>query len=344
MSKPSLGRIVASAPVPQPTTNFAPIWLMDALGYAAEEGLDFRIELAGTPRDAADAVISGGGDFTFINIVFTLLARDRGVPLGPFYAFVRAQNRSFSVPRDSTIQSLADLRGKTIGLYYNDPELFQFACAALRSAGVDPQSEVSFVTLPGTPLDAERMATALRDNEVQAVWQLDVFAGFMAAEGMPLRLLPAPALDRLTPSSCLIALDANLAGRPDAFAALGRSLAKATLFTLTNPAAAVQLMWERYPGAAPETAALRERAFKRELAALEVRIANQRIDQAPAAQWGAITEAEMVAWQDFMLDTHAITTRRTPSTYFSNAFVATYNDFDPAPVIAAARNFKLTPP
>jgi NitT/TauT family transport system substrate-binding protein len=344
MSKTSLGRIVVSAPVPQPTTNFAPIWLMDALGYAADEGLDLRIELTGTPKDAADAVISGSADLTFINIVFTLLARDRGVPLRPFYGFVRAQNRSFSVPRGSTIHSLADLRGKTIGLYYNDPELFEFACAALRGAGIDPQSDVTFVLLPGTPLDAERMAAAVRDNEVQAVWQLDVFAGFMAGEGVPMRLLPAPALDRLTPSSCLNALDANLAARPAAFAALGRSLAKATLFTLTNPAAAVQIMWDRYPGAAPQSAAKRKQAFKRELAALEVRVANQRIDQAPGAQWGAITEAEMAAWQEFLLETRAITTRRAPSDYYSDAFVATYNDFDPAPVIAAARDFKLMPP
>jgi NitT/TauT family transport system substrate-binding protein len=344
MSKPSLGRIVASAPVPQPTTNFAPIWLMDALGYAEEEGIDFRIELAGTPKDAADAVISGKGDFTFINIVFTLLARDRGVPLRPFYGFVRRQNRSFSVPLDSTIRSLADLRGKTIGLYYNDPELFEFACATLRGAGIDPQTDVRFVDLPGTPLDAERMAAAVRDNEVQAVWQLDVFAGFMAGEGVPVRLLPAPALDRLTPSSCLIAMDGNLAARPAAFAALGRSLAKATLFTLTNPAAAVQIMWDRYPGAAPGSAAQRKQAFKRELAALEVRVANQRVDQAPGAQWGAITEAEMAAWQEFMLETRAITTRRAPSAYYSDAFVGTYNDFDPAPVIAAARDFTVTPP
>src|ERR1700678_4578658 len=118
MSKPSLGRIVASAPVPQPTTNFAPIWLMDALGYSEEEGIDLRIELAGTPKDAADAVISGRGDLTFINIVFTLLARDRGVPLRPFYGFVRGQNRSFSVPCE---RSLADWQlsaraSKQIGL------------------------------------------------------------------------------------------------------------------------------------------------------------------------------------------------------------------------------------
>jgi hypothetical protein len=37
-------------------------------------------------------------------------------------------------------------------------------------------------------LDAERIAAAIRAGEVDAVWQLDVLAGFMAAEGVPLRL------------------------------------------------------------------------------------------------------------------------------------------------------------
>jgi ABC-type nitrate/sulfonate/bicarbonate transport system substrate-binding protein len=92
-----LGRLTLLVPVPHPTTNFAPVWLVEALGYAADEGLDFRIELVGTPKAAADGVIAGRGDMTFINIVFTLLARDRGAPFCPFYAFVRTQNRSFTV-------------------------------------------------------------------------------------------------------------------------------------------------------------------------------------------------------------------------------------------------------
>ena len=50
MNKPSLGRIVASAPVPQPTTNFAPIWLIDGLGYAAEEGSIFGLNSRARPR------------------------------------------------------------------------------------------------------------------------------------------------------------------------------------------------------------------------------------------------------------------------------------------------------
>ena len=327
--------VVVAAPVPHPTTNFAPVWLMNALGYAAHEGIDLSIEIAGTPKNAANTVMSGQADATFINVVFTLLARDRGDPLRPFYAFVRSQNRAFSVPRESGIRSLGELRGKTIGLHYDDPELFDFACATLRSEGVDPKADVEFVTLPGTPLDAPRMAAAIREGEVQAVWQLDVLAGFMAGEGVHLRLLPAPAIDRLTPSSCLNALDATLAARPAVFGALGRSLAKATLFALVNPRAAIEIVWERYPDARP--AGRETQAMRRELAALEVRLAGHRIERAPDPRWGAITAGEMAAWQDFLLATGAIATRRDPAAYFSNALVSIYNDFDPAPVIAAAR-------
>jgi NitT/TauT family transport system substrate-binding protein len=286
-------------------------------------------------------VIGGRGDMTFINIVFTLLARDRGETFRPFYAFVRTQNRSFSVKRESPIKSLAELRGKTIGLHYDDPELFEFACAALRGAGLDPTRDVAFRTLPGTPLDASRMAAAIREGEVDAVWQLDVLAGFMVAEGVPLRLLASPLIDPLTPSSSFNACDASLARRPEAFGAFGRALAKATLFALTNPEAAIRLMWQRYPDSAPRPGEDRDHVFRRELAALRVRLKGHRIDDAPVPKWGAITEREIAAWQDFLIKTGAIKTRRPPHAYYSDALVAAYNEFDPAPVVAAARNFSL---
>src|SRR5581483_1896310 len=118
MSTP-LGRMRILVPAPFPTTNFAPIWLVYALGYGAEEGLAVEIDLehGGSPKQAVEGVIAGLGDMTFVNIVFMLLARDRGVPLKPFYGFVRAQNRSFTVPRNSPITRLSELRGKRIGLH-----------------------------------------------------------------------------------------------------------------------------------------------------------------------------------------------------------------------------------
>ena len=336
MADAHYGELKLVVAVPHPTTNFAPIWLLEALGYATEDGLDLTIECLDNPKAAVEAVIAGRSDTTFVNIVFTFLARDRGVPLCPYYAFVRGQNRAFSVPQSSPIKSLGELRGQTIGLHYNDPELFEYACAALTAAGVDPKREVEFKLLPGSPLDAPRMAAAIRTAEVQAVWQLDVLTGFMEAEGVPLRLLPSAALDLLTPSSSFNALDKNLEARPEAFGALGRAVAKATLFALTNPEAAIRLLWKHYPSGAPP-AAEREQAFRRELAALKVRLAGQRIEGSSDPRWGAITEKEAAAYQEFLLGTGALKTRRDPAVYFSNDLVPYFNDFDSAPVIEAAR-------
>lgn len=333
-----LGRLTVLAPVPVPTPNFAPVWLAACLGYAAEDGLDLAIECVGTPKDAADGVAVGRGDATFVNIVFALLARDRGVPMCPFYAFVRTQNRAFSVPADSPIRSLAGLRGKTVGLHYNDPELFDFACVALRGEGVDPLTEVTFRPLDGSPLDAERMAASVRSGEVDAVWQLDVLTGFLAAEGVATRLLPAPMIDRLTPSSSFMALDATLAAQPEAFGVLGRALAKATVFALTNPEAAIRTLWQAYPESAPAPDQA-DTAFRRDLAALRVRLAGHRIDAAPIPRWGAISEREIAAWLDVLLATKAIAPPRPVREWFSDALIDMFNAFDPEPIVAAAQSW-----
>ena len=336
----SLGRLTVLASVPHVTANFAPIWLAKDLGYTAAEGLDVTVEIAGSPKDAVEGVIAGRGDLSFVNIVFSFLAYDRGAPYRPFYAFVRRQNRSFSVPETSPIRSLGELRGKVIGLHYDDPELRAFARAALVGAGVDPERDVVFKPLAGSPLDAPKMAAMIRSGEVAAVWQLDVLSGLMAGEGLPLRSLPAPEIDGLTPSSCLEAMEDALAERPAVFAAFGRAVAKATLFALTNPAAAVRILWQHHPDAGPAPGEDPAHAFRRELAALEVRLASQRIEGAPDPRWGAITEREAAAWQEFLLSTGAIASRRPPAIYYSNALVDAFNAFDPGEVIDRATNTK----
>ncbi len=187
------------------------------------------------------------------------------------------------------------------------------------------------------------MAEPVRNGTVQAIWQLDVFAGFMAAEGVPVRLLPAPMIDKLTPTSSFNALENTVESRSAAFAALGRAIAKATIFALTNPEGAIRLMWDRYPDSAPGAGDDPERAFRRELAALNVRLEGHRIDRAAIAQWGAISADEMAAWQEFLLATKAIGTRRDPSILFSDALVAEFNAFDPDPVIVEAKGYSGSP-
>jgi NitT/TauT family transport system substrate-binding protein len=124
------------------------------------------------------------------------------------------------------------------------------------------------------------------------------------------------------------------------FAAYGRAIAKATLFTLTNPEAAIRLLWRHVaetrpaPGTEPQ-------ALARDRAVLQARLDNLGIGDGADARWGAIAEAEIAAWQDFMLGTGAIRRRRPPRDYFDDSLVDAFNAFDPAPIVTAARSFAL---
>ena len=335
--RPSLGSLKILAPVPYVPAGYAPVLMAQSMGYAAQEGLDLRVVAGGSPRQSIEGVVAGDG-IGFVNMVFNFLIRDRGQPFRSFFSIARRQNRSFAVPVGSTIASLSGLKGKVIGLHF--PDLLDFANAALAGAGLDPKSDVRFVPLPGSPLDEERMVASVRSGEVDAVWQIDLNYGLFKTAGLPLQRLSAPAIDRLTPSACLYARDDLLAARPEAFAALGRAVAKGTLFAQTNPEATIRLLWRDVREARPKPGD-EARVMQRDLAVLHDRLALSRIEDAPDTRWGAITSNEVEIWQEFMLATRAIKARRAASEYFTAEFVEQYNDFDAQAVIEQAREFRL---
>jgi NitT/TauT family transport system substrate-binding protein len=331
-----LGTLKILVPTPHIPSGYSPALMAKSLGYAADEGLDLQVVAIGRPLMSVEGAVKGEG-IAFVNMVFNFLIRDQGLPLRSFYSVARKQNRSFAVPLDSPIKGLADLKGKVIGLHY--PDLLEFAYAALAGEGVQ-KDEVKFIPLPGTPLDEKKMVKCVRDNEVQAIWQIDHNYGLFAAEDLPLRQLSAPMIDRLTPSACFYANDELLKSRPEAFAVLGRAVSKATVFAVENPEAVVRLLWRDVPEARPAPGD-EQRIMRRDLAILKHRLSLCCFDDAADPRWGAITLPEIDRWQNFMIETKAIKKRRDPQDYFLNDLVGEYNNFSGAAVVEQARNFKV---
>jgi NitT/TauT family transport system substrate-binding protein len=331
---PSDRSVRVLGPVPYIPVGYAPMVLVQALGYAREAGVDARIEPDGTPDEVIEAVAAGRTDVGFVNTVFGLLKLDRGRPLKAFYSFARKTNRTFAVPEASPIRRLADLKGATIGLHF--PDLLELAKAALVDEGVDPERDITFVPLPGDPLDGARMSEPLRAGKIQAIWALDWLYGIFAGEGFPLRRISARTLDRLTPSACMFTSDECLARKREALGVLGQAVARATLFALTNTEAAVRLTWRHVPETrpVPGTEAV---ALERDVGVLAVRLENQRIDDQKDPRWGAITDEEIQAWEEFLHRTGAIKARRPAHEYYTADLVGRFNAFDRDAVVAQAR-------
>ena len=327
------------SPFPHLTPPLAPVFLIDPLGFAAEEGLSVTIEDCGIPSAAYEGVESGRGDLCFVNTVFAFLETDKGNDLIPFSAYVRHQNRAFVVPEGSPARTLDDLKGTTVGLFALDHK--PFARATLMSEGIEADREVSFkVYRHKGSYEADEMVEALRDGTLSSIWLLDVLVGHFEATGIPLRRLPATTVDALTPSACLFSTRKRLQERGGVLARLARAVAKGCVFCAANPDVALKLAWRNVPTSAPK-AGEEDYAYRRDIAALRTRLENQRVDDTSDGRWGYIPEDGMANWQEFMLNTGAIGTRRPATAYFTNDYADAINDFDAGAVVRMAKEHAI---
>jgi NitT/TauT family transport system substrate-binding protein len=114
-------------------------------------------------------------------------------------------------------------------------------------------------------------------------------------------------------------------------------MAKVTVFAMENPEAAVRLMWRQEPQTRPVPAE-EERVLRRDMEILRQRLASFRIDpDDPDQRWGAIDRREIVAWQEFLLASGAITRRLEPELFYTSEFMDAFNDFDQRTVQDQAR-------
>ncbi|MHA6797275.1 ABC transporter substrate-binding protein (plasmid) [Pseudonocardia bannensis] len=315
----------------------AHLLLTDPLGYAEEEGLRLSFDIVDGPDIAVAGAGEGRYDVAVANAVFAFRMRERGAAVRAFYSTCRGVYRSFAVPVDSPISSLADLRGRRIGTDF--PDLLDLAFPTLRDEGLRPEEDVTFlprsIPIPGvapSPEELERIAS----GKLDAIWVLACAYEMLLVEGAQLRRLPTRTLDRLTPSELLYAGEHMLAGNSEALARFGRAVAKASLFCDTDPEAAVRLVWEHFPEARP-AAGDEAQALKRDVAGLRGRTERGLPQHGRVPAWGSITAEEIQQWEDFLLRNGGIGERHPLEEYFEPGLVDAFNDFDADAVRAQAR-------
>jgi NitT/TauT family transport system substrate-binding protein len=307
-----------------------------ALGFDRDEGIEFDFIYTDAPAATARALGTGQCQFAGLNTTVGLMAWEWGFPLRAVYSMSRRTHRWFAVLPDSPIRSLTDLIGTTIACDF--PDLQPLAESALAEEGV-PRGQVTFVGWRGSGMETRHMLEPLKAGVVDGVFLIDWTHGNFIADGFRLRRLPSTALDRINLSSCLWVASPDVERNRDLVVGVGRAMAKATVFALENPAAVVHLMWDQYPETRPTTAE-REHELQRAVEIVRARLDTLTLEDAQDPRWGAMTRKEIVAWQDSLLASGAITRRLDPEAYYNASFVSRFNDFDAARVRERARTFK----
>ena len=235
--------------------------------------------------------------------------------------------------RSSPVKTIADLKGKMLGLSHSGNPVEPMLKAYLADFGVKREEIRSQVV--GNALPA---AEALKSGQIDATMQVTMSYATWREAGYDFRILGEPRQFERLIGAAVGVRRAALAD-PERRAVIVRFLrgwAKTQLFVKTNPQAAVELDYKLFPQAKPRGMSDAD-ALKRGMNAQDAVMDayTNKVD----GRWGAFRPAAFKDYSEFLGIAADVP---DPSPLWTNDLIAEINNFDEAAVIAKARNYKAS--
>ncbi len=305
-----------------------------ALGYWKEEGLDVTVTSVEGSAAGMQQLAAGNLQVVSLGPEEIVIGREKGVKIKGFYVQARETIYRLVVPADSPLQKVADLRGKTIGVPSLASGSVPFAKALVASVGIDPEKDVKILAVGvGAP---GRLALQQKAVDCLALW--DTLQASIENSGMPLRLLDLPMVHEML-GQTLATRDDQVTENAAMLVGFARGVAKATVFGLANPEAAVRIHWKMYPETKPQTGD-EAKALKDALNVFNARFMLQRVDNRPDPRFGIGTPAQWEKLKSIFKDQKFIEGTVPAADLYSAALVDQINKFDRAAIVAQAKAYK----
>jgi NitT/TauT family transport system substrate-binding protein len=209
-------------------------------GFFKEEGLD--VELVRTDWTAMrEGLASGRFHATYSFIMYLMkpieIGQDLKLTGGIHTGCLRVQAKG-----NTGIKSVADLKGKKLGITHMGSPPFLFASRVLTDQGLDPRHDVEWVTMP-----ADTMPKALDQGHVDAVASAEPMGTMLIAKNK-VHTICDQASD--TPYDneycCVVAVNGKFArDHPSGAAKATRALLRGAKWVGANPTAAAKLGVEK---------------------------------------------------------------------------------------------------
>ncbi len=218
-------------------TQYHPFQIAKELGYFAEEGLDVEFQNAGGSSSAIRQVLAGNGDAALPSPGAFLNAVAQGQDLRWVFSYQYANIFTLVTPVDSGISSVADLKGKMVGVSELSGGEVPLIRAVLRAAGLKEGSDVQLVPVgEGSALTVN----ALQNGDVDAYSSSLFDVAAIGAKGIELKvILPDAARD--FPSNGIVVTGAVLKEKRDLIVGFLRAVRKGIVFARQNDEKAFEL-------------------------------------------------------------------------------------------------------
>jgi len=225
---------------PDITPNQNKVYKLDVTPFRASDAT-FRAFEAGQidgGTASANAVITAAAKGLDLRVVASLSLEANGGSV-----------TQYMVKSDAPIRSIADLKGKTIGIVGYRSSIELWARAALAKGGLNPEKDVTWAVVP-----FPAMGAALRSGKVDVAGMPQIFSEPEAAKGGLRSLFTSKTGVPFDEELILIIMRPEIMKKhPEAVRAFLADLATATKWYLANPREAKQVLIDKkFVGIAPE--------------------------------------------------------------------------------------------
>jgi NitT/TauT family transport system substrate-binding protein len=223
-----------------PAADSAGLYIAQQRGLFAAEGLHVTIKAEVSSATEIAGQLKGQFDVTDGNYVSYILANAQqhaGLEILAAGSIMEQGSQEVLIPADSSIRTIADLKGKTIGVNVLNNIGTVLVDAMLRDNGISSR-DVHFVAIP-----FPEMATALKKHQVDAAWLPEPFitGAEQTVGAQPVTDLDMGATQAL-PISGYVVTKAWANKYPKTAAAFRKALEEAQRIADTDPAAVEKAM------------------------------------------------------------------------------------------------------
>jgi len=338
---------LASAPAEAQTTKIrvgfcartisaaaAPFAIATEMGWFRAGGVAVELVTLPGSTDCVKLVATKDLSFALPSIEPLAIIRQQGIKAQNYYTAYQGNTYGLAVPDASPITSIAELRGKKIGVTSMASAGLIIARALVADRGMSPDRDVTIVVAG----EAAQTAALLRTNQVDALSQFDTQYALIENAGVKMRMLDNEAIARF-PANGFIALEETLRTRRSEAVALAQGYAKGTIFALANAEAAVRLLYKIFPQSKP-TGKDEATAIRDDLKVLQARAPKWTLEAGGVKKWGYNSEANYSAYVDFLLKWGVLKEKVSASDLITNELIDEINRFDPQEIAHQAQAYK----
>ena len=318
------------------TSATSPWAIAMKLGLIEKAGLSLTVLPTAGSADCMKLVATRDYLLALSGIEALATMREQGVKVKIFYTAYRNYIFGIKVPADSPIKTVADLKGKKIGVNSMASNGVIVTRAMAANAGLDPQKDINIVVAG----EGAQAAAQIKNKQVDAYSAFDTAYVLVENAGVPLRDLPNPNATKF-PSAGMYALEESIASKRKDLVSLGQAFAKGQIFAMANPEAAVRILWELFPQTKP-TGIDEATALDNEIKVLNARAAAWSLDadKLGIKRWGESVGLNYQTYYDWLLEQKVIKQKLDAKDIFTNELIDDINKFDPAEVAAMAKAYK----